>query len=649
MDRRIVIFKILIIAVFVVLIIQAAYLQLIKGEYYYQLSEGNRISLRPISAPRGKMIDRQGHILVNNKLSHNLYLLPNEVSVEHTPQSLLEKLSGLTGIDLATMQKNFLMGEQQRSAAVILKRNIPLEIKVIVEENSDELPGVLVKDSTIRDYVYGELAPHSIGYVGEISLNDLQQFNKLGYDYKGGDVVGITGLEREYEFHLKGRSGLERLEVNSRGEKINSLGIKPPLPGHNLILNLDMELQHYIEGLLQEQFKYLREYAENDPELHTPEGVAAIVLDPNSGAVLAMANIPGFNLNDFAGGISQDRYNQLLYDPLEPLWNDPIKAEVPPGSIFKLVTGTAAVEYLGIKADTEFIDDSGKYYLPNWSRPFRNWHKEGEGELDFVKSIARSNNIVFYDLGYRLYSKYQGEKLAETAREYGLGQQTGIDLPREVAGLVPDGDWKWETRGEGWYPGDSVNLSIGQGDLQTTPIQLINLVSAIANGGKLYRPFLVDQIVNAGGEIVVDYKPRLNRVLPFRDSTLAILREGMYQATNSSYGTAGKQFKDFPIKVAGKTGTAQTGTSRPNHGFFVGYAPYQEPEIAVLVFLEKGNSSAYTLPIAANIFRKYFGLESLEGEEETEPAPSCEEAELNSENQGNLLFQFLYEVFSNGE
>ena len=230
-----------------------------------------------------------------------------------------------------------------------------------------------------------------------------------------------------------------------------------------------------------------------------------------------------------------------------------------------------------------------------------------------------------------------------------MGQQTGIDLPREVAGLVPDGDWKWETRGEGWYPGDSVNLSIGQGDLQTTPIQLINIVSAIANGGKLYRPFLVDQIVNAAGEIVVDYKPRLNRVLPFRDSTLAILREGMYQATNSSYGTAGKQFKDFPIKVAGKTGTAQTGTSRPNHGFFVGYAPYQEPEIAVLVFLEKGNSSAYTLPIAANIFRKYFGLESLEGEEETELAPSPEGAELNSENQGNLLFQFLYEVFSNDE
>lgn len=649
MDKRILLFKIIIISIFALLILRAGQLQLIQGEYYYQLSEGNRISLRPINAPRGKIIDRNNNILVSNKLSYTLYLLPNEVSPDYNVEKLLHKVSELTGLELEFLVRNYQRSiDDSSSSAIVLKRNLSQENYIIIKENSDKLPGLLVKESPIRDYVYGKLAAHVLGYVGEISLEELKRLTRAGYNYNGGDIVGITGLEKEYELYLKGIDGIEQLEVNSRGEKVKSLGTKPPVPGNDLILNLDLELQKYVEDLLEKEFQYLREHARKDPDLYPPTGAAAIVMDPNSGAILAMVSIPNYNLNDFVEGLSIKEYQELVNNPLNPLLNRTTMAAVPPGSIFKLVTGTAAIEYLDVRADTVFYDRSGEFYIPNWSRPYKNWHAGGEGKLSFTRAIARSNNIVFYQLGYRLYNKFRGEKLAETAREYGLGEKTGIDLPEEKDGLVPDAEWKRETRKEGWYPGDSVNLSIGQGGLLTTPLQLIDMISAIANGGVLYKPYLVDKIVSPGGEVIVDFKPEVRSYLPFEKRTLQILRQGMTEVTNAVYengmrGTAARVFKDFPVKVAGKTGTAQTGSSRPNHGFFAGFAPVDKPEVAVLVFLENGNSSGYTLPIAASIFKHYFGIG---GEETVKDDSDKGEKRVKTSNR---LLEFLKEVFSSEE
>lgn len=606
MDRRIFILKILILCILLLLILRAGQLQLIMGDYYYQLSEGNRLSQRPISAPRGWILDRNNNVLVSNKLSYNLYLLPNEVPSNYSVEFLLKKVSELTGLDFDILLENYNRGKGKSSSAIILKRNIPPEDWLIVEENSNDLPGILVKEATIRDYIHGDLAAHILGYVGEITLEELKRLTNAGYDYKGGDIVGRTGLEKEYEIYLKGINGIEQFEVNSSGERIRSLGIRPPVPGNDLVLNLDLKLQEYTEDLLLEHFLYLRKIAEEEPDLFPPAGAAAVIMEPNSGAILAMVSIPGYDLNKFARGISEEEYRKLSTDPLKPLENRPIRYAVNPGSIFKLVTGTAAIEYLGITADTLFTDDDGVYRIGEWE--YRNWHEGGDGELDFAKAIARSNNIVFYELGHRLYNKYKGERLAWTARQYGFGSVTGIDLPGEVVGLVPDNEWKLKAEGTIWYPGNSLHLSIGQ-IVETTPLQLITMVSAIANGGKLYRPFVVDKILGSEGEIVKDIQPEVRRVLPFEKETFRILRQGMIEATNKDYGTASATFKDFPVKVAGKTGTAQTSKTGANHGWFAGFAPVEDPEIAVLVFLEGGNSSRYTLPIAAGIFRQYFGIE----------------------------------------
>jgi len=606
MDRRIFILKLLILCILIILVLRAGQLQLMMGDYYYQLSEGNRLSQRPISAPRGWILDRNNNVLVSNKLTYNLYLLPNEVPPQYTIEFLLQKVSNLTGLDLNILEENYNRGKSKKPSAIILKRNISPEIWVVLEENSNDLPGILVKEATIRDYIHGDLAAHVLGYVGEITLEELKRLTDAGYDYRGGDIVGRTGLEKEYETYLKGINGIEQFEVNSSGERVRSLGIKPPIAGNDLILNLDLELQKYIEDLLFEHFLHLRKIAEEEPDLFPPTGAAAVVMDPNSGAILAMVSVPGYDLNKFARGISDEEYRELSTNPLKPLENRPIRYAVNPGSIFKLVTGTAAIEFLGIKAGTMFFDKDGVYRIGEWE--YRNWHRNGDGELSFTKAIARSNNIVFYELGHRLYNKYKGEKLAWTARQYGFGSLTGIDLPGEVQGLVPDNEWKLKNEGTIWYPGNSLHLSIGQ-IVETTPLQLITMVSAIANGGKLYRPFLVDRIVGPDGEVVKDIQPEVKRVLPFDKETFQILRQGMIEATNQSYGTAAATFKDFPIKVAGKTGTAQTSRTGANHGWFAGFAPVNKPEIAVLVFLEGGNSSRYTLPIAAGIFEKYFGIE----------------------------------------
>lgn len=606
MNNRVNILRIIVVAILIILALRAGQLQLLMGNYYYQLSEGNRLSERPISAPRGKIIDRNNNILVSNKESYNLYLLPNEVPPEFEVEDLLLLLGDITQIDTGLLMSNYQKDGSHSSSAVLLKRNISRETMVIVEENSGNLPGILIEDSSMREYVYGEFAPHLIGYVGEISLDELQGYTADSYNYTGGDIIGKTGLEKEYELFLRGHNGIEQLEVNSRGKKVKTLSIKPPVPGNNLVLNLDLELQQFVERVLEEELYYLREIAEKDSELYPPTGAAAIVMDPNNGAILSMVSKPGYDLNAFVSGLSYEDYNMLKEDPLNPLYNRTIMSQVNPGSIFKLVTGTAAIENLGVRADTIFRDQSGKYTIGEWE--YRNWHTGGEGKLSFTKAIARSNNVVFYQLGHQLYKEFKGEKLAWTARQYGLGSKTGVDLPNEKEGLVPDNDWKWQTQREIWYPGDAVHLSIGQ-KITTTPLQMINMVSAIANNGSLYRPQLVNKVVNTDNELIIDYKPELIRRLPFDNETYDILKRGMTEVTNASYGTASKYFVDFPVKVAGKTGTAQTSATGANHGWFAGFAPVDNPEVAVLVFLEEGNSSAYTLPIAVKIFKEYFGIE----------------------------------------
>ena len=647
MEDRIKIFKIILLIIFAILILRSSQLQIIKGDYFYNLSEGNRTSFRPISAPRGKIIDREGEILVSNKLSHDLYLLPNEIPPEIDIKSLIENIANLTSLKYESLLENYEFSKKNinNRNGLILKRNIDKENMVILLENSEELPGVLVRESSVRDYVYSNTASHIIGYVGEINKSELEKYSTQGISsYNVQDMIGKSGLEKEYESYLKGVDGIRQIEVNNLGEKVQELGTKPPVPGNDIILNVDLDFQKETEKILKEHIERLIEEAENDSERYPPTGGSAIVLNPNNGKVLAMASYPDFDLATFTSGLSEKDYQELAANPLNPMLDRNTMAAVPPGSLFKLVTGTAAIEFLDVNAETEFEDKNGLFYIPQWSRPFRNWHPGGEGKLDFTKAIARSNNIVFYKLGYRLYEQYRGEKLVQTALNYGLGSKTQIDLPEEKSGKVPD--TPINENKSGWNPGDSVNLSIGQGGLLTTPLQLVNYISAIANKGTLYRPYLVDKIVNTNGKMVYNQQPKVLKELDYNKELFDILHEGMEEVTMSSYGTARSTFRDFPISVAGKTGTAQSGTTDVSHGWFGGFAPSDDPQIAVLIFIENGSSSSYALPIAGDIIKEYFNFEDESKEENTAKSKNSNKVAENNSKELEQLDKYISEVFS---
>jgi len=616
-NQRVKYFGMIIILLFIILVGRLFYLQVVLGEKYQELANGNRIDIREIQAPRGKIRAQNGKILISNRLAYTVSIIPEKANDELN--STLQKVSKILNIDFEKMKEK--VNDKLKNKAIILKRDISQKELVIIEERKNELPGVIIDKVPVRDYVYNSFGSHMLGYVGEISASQLKRLSSLGYE--ANDIVGKTGLEKEYEKYLQGIDGRKQIEVNSLGQKIRTLGIDQPISGNDLVLNIDFELQKAIEKYLKNGLKRLRkEMAQGEKNdsssvnegVQPPTGGAVVALNPKTGEVLALASAPEYDLSYFSGGISISKWRALNTNPLRPLFNRAIRSTPPSGSIFKLVTGTAAIEELGITGGSHFYDP-GYYKVGNIK--FENWWTGGQGSLNFIESIAFSNNTVFYKLGHRLYKLDKG-LLQKYAREYGLGSKTGIDLPNEESGLVPDAAWRKKTFDKRinqiWLPGYTINLSIGQGNLRTTPVQLASLVATVANGGTLYSPQIVDKVIDYKGNIVKDFKSEVLNKLPVEDRTLRILQRGMVGVT--TYGTARSAFEDFNFKVAGKTGTAQTGPGKNNHAWFAGYAPASNPQIAIAVFLEYGDSSSNTLPIAKKILRSY--LDSKMKSEEKE-------------------------------
>ncbi len=618
MENRIKFAKIVVVAVFLLLFLRAAQLQIIQGEEYFRMAENNRISIRPVNAPRGRIYSADGDILVSNKLTYNLYYQPNEVSPGMTRSELFDLLAEIIETDRETLESNYFRNQELSGPGdgVLLRRNISVEDMIKVAERNNQLQGIDIREAPLRDYIYDDIGSHIIGHIGEISKQELRDFVEQGRDYTGGDIIGIAGLERQYEEHLMGRRGFEEVEVNNLGHKENLLRSQDPVPGYDLHLTVDWELQLRTETRLEEKHYYLKKLAEEDDEIPEPGGAAAVMMDINSGEILAMGNYPRFDPNKFATGFSNDEYEEIRNDPLQPMLNRNTMFAVSPGSVFKIVTGMAAIENLGINADTTFYDATGEFRIPGWDRPFRNWLNYGEGELDFTRAIGRSNNIVFYELSYELYEEFRGSRLVETAREFGLGVATGIDLPGERAGLVPDGSWKRENLNEGWYPGDTVNMGIGQGYLSTTPLQLLQITAAVANRGNIYQPTMVQKIVDNRGEVIQENNPAAVKELSFAQEAYEIIEEGLLEVTMTDYGTAGSVFRDFPLDIAGKTGTAQLGFGGLSHAWFAAYGPVPDPEVAVVVFIERGDTSQHAAPVAADMLAAYFDLEDEVGETE---------------------------------
>jgi penicillin-binding protein 2 len=630
-------FGIIVVLAFLVLAYQLYQIQVVQYDYYRVAADTNRFRLLSTAAPRGVVYDRNGKILVHNDPSFNVSIVPVDLPSDRQDQ-ILKKLGTLIDAPLDTslesdapdalgslasdVSRSFIspkrkpglleLVDEGRSAdpyaPVLVKTNVPRTIAFVLQERSQEFPGLRVGIDPVRSYPEGELTSHLLGYVGHVPHEQFDAYKARGYEQT--DLVGLSGLELIYEDQLRGQSGQRHVEVDANGNIIRVEAEDQPRPGNNLYLALDVEFQQKVQVALKKGMS-----ARN-----AKQGVA-IAIDPNNGEILALVSIPSYDDNLFAHGIKLTDYQALIQDPLHPLVNHAISGQYPPGSVFKLVAASGALQE-GVIDDKMTLFDPGVIYVPNkyfpddpkLAQPFYNWFRPGFGALPLREAIAQSCDTCFYKLvgGYTDFPTPLGQTLeSDYARLFGFGAASGIDLPGEAPGLVPDPEWKRRTWNEAWVTGDTYNMAIGQGFVLATPMQILNMTATVANGGIVYRPHLVQAIVNAEGTLTNTVASQIIRRLPVDQRNLQIVREGMRGAV--THGTAWK-VNLAQIQVAAKTGTAEYFGPRvngnlPTHAWFTAFAPFDKPQIAVVVFVAGGGEgSEVAAPIAADILRAYFNL-----------------------------------------
>ena len=580
---------------FIILLGRMVYLQLWRGDYYAKQSDGNRLRQSKIIAPRGLILDKDGKELVNNLPGYAVSL---QKQTKYDPE-MLQKLSVL--IDMPLEKINERIKESVNYYEPIrLKSNLPPDMVTKIEEQRRNLPDVLLEVQPIRTYPYKELAVHALGYVGEVSAYEIE--NKLFPNVPQGSIVGKAGLEKSYDKYLRGTDGAFMEEVDVAGNVVQHFDTMKPIPGKNLRLTIDYRLQSALEIFTDQHLSDLRRYG------IAPEARAAAVvaIDPRNGAVRAMVSRPGYDPNLFVNGISSKDWNEINNDRNYPMNNKVISGEYPPGSTFKIVTGSAAFELKKVTLD-ELIYDGGHHPLvPTMG----NAGGEVLGWLDFIKGLAMSDNVYFYELGYRVGI----DNIAKYARIYGFGKPTGIDLEGESSGLVASKQVKREIWNEDWRLGDTFNAAIGQGFNLATPIQLAMMLSVVANGGTKYQPYLVDSVLNGDGSEFAKPQRLAGKHIDISQQTIDYMRMGM-SATTQEGGTA-SYFNALPRKIAGKTGTAENSHGR-DHGLFVAYGPVEDPELVVVCIVEQGGyGSSAAGPIVYKAFEEYFRERGWMPEEE---------------------------------
>lgn len=573
----------ILIGIFVVLICRLVYLQIIAGNYYHSLAEGNRLRAIPIAAMRGIMYDRNGQILVGSRPSFMVTYVPTKESMTDDE---LKELSQLINQPEDKLREKV---QKVKNAYVptVLATDLTQDIVTKIEERRNELPGISVDVQPIRYYPYNEMAAQIFGYVGQIDEEDMKRLE--GQEGVSSITqIGRAGLESYYDDILRGKDGGRQVEVDAAGSPVKEMERKNPVAGHNIHLTIDLNLQQAAEDAMDKQVA-------NGIGTH---GIAAVAIDPNTGAVLAMASRPSFNPNWFTRGITAKEWAQINNNPYHPMENRAIAGEYPPGSTFKLITGSAALELKKVTPD-EMIFDSGRHWLVD----MRNAGGEALGWINFTEALAKSDNVYFYEMGRRVGI----EKLAEYARMFGMGKKTGIALRGEASGLVASEEYKKKTFNQDWYLGDTFNSAIGQGFQLVTPLQAAMIVSEVANGGIQYRPFIVNRIDNLDGTPYKIFAPEQVGTLAVSRSTLDLIREGMRNVTEES-GTAGSLFSGFPVQVAGKTGTAEN-FGGVDHGWFVAYAPFDHPRIVIAVLVEQGGYGGVASgPIVKMMLEEFFHI-----------------------------------------
>lgn len=587
---------------FVVLLGRLVYLQLWRGDYYTAQSDGNRLRQSKIVAPRGLILDKDGKELVNNLPGYAVSL---QKQTEYDPQ-MLERLSKL--IDMPLSEINERIKESRNFyEPVRLRSNLTPDMVTKIEEQRRNLPDVLLEVQPVRTYPFKELAVHALGYVGEVSAYEIE--NKL-FNVPQGSIVGKAGIEKSYDKYLRGTDGAFMEEVDVAGNVVQHFDTMQPVPGKNLKLTIDFRLQSALEKFTDQHLNDLRRYG----IAPGARAAAVVAIDPRSGAVRAMVSRPGYDPNLFVNGISSKDWDKINNDRNYPMNNKVISGEYPPGSTFKIVTGSAAFELKKVTLD-ELIYDGGHHPLvPTMG----NAGGEVLGWLDFIKGLAMSDNVYFYELGYRVGI----DNIAKYARIYGFGKPTGIDLEGESSGLVASKQVKREIWNEDWRLGDTFNAAIGQGFNLATPIQLAMMLSIVVNGGTQYQPYLVDSILNADGSQYAVPKRAEGKHIDISQQTIDYMRMGM-SATTQEGGTA-SYFNALPRKIAGKTGTAENSHGR-DHGLFVAYGPVEDPELVVVCIVEQGGyGSTAAGPIVYKAFEEYFRERGWMPEEKPENEAASE-------------------------
>lgn len=586
-----------VVIVFLVLIARLVWLQLFQGDYYNSLAEGNRLRAIPLAAMRGVMYDRNGQILVGSRPSFMVTYVPTQGKMTDEEANKLSRLLNMPAdkiLEKAGKVKNSYV-------PTVLAQDLTPDVVTKVEERRNELPGISVDVQPIRYYPYDMMAAQIFGYVGQIDEDDMERL-------KGEDGVsnvtqiGRAGLESYYDDVLRGKDGSRQVEVDASGSPVMEVERKNPVQGHNIHLTLDLNLQTALEKAMDAQIA----------QGIGVSGIAAVAVDPNTGAVLAMASRPAYNPNWFTRGITESEWKQINGNPNHPMENRVIAGEYPPGSTFKLITGAAALELKKITPD-EMIFDSGRHWLVD----MRNAGGEALGWINFTEALAKSDNVYFYELGRRVGI----DKLAEYAKMFGMGQKTGIAMRGEAAGLVASEEYKEKNYHQDWYLGDTFNSAIGQGFQLVTPLQAAMIVSEVANGGIQYKPFIVSRIDNLDGTPYKIFAPEQTGTLEVSKTTLDLIREGMRNVAEES-GTAGSLFAGFPVQVAGKTGTAENFSGR-DHGWFVAFAPYDHPRIVIAVLTEQGGFGASSSgPIVRAMLEEFFhiGTADSQNKDAAEPA-----------------------------
>ncbi len=598
--RKFLLLHILVVLLFAILTIQLVRMQVFQGDDYRAEAENNRLRELQVLPMRGLIYDRNHTLLVENVASYSAVIVPADLPAEEEA-AVLTRLEGLLGVPAQEIAQRVRERREDGNPyePMVIKNELDRDTALILKELTSYLPGVDLQVEARRNYLSGELTAHILGYVGRISAEEYAALRDEGYIFN--DQLGKTGIELVYEDILRGKPGKKLAEVDASGRQQDVLDSRASQPGQNVVLTIDLELQRKTADILR-QF------------IGTSDNAAAVVMDVHTGEILAMVSLPTYDNNLFSETLSQEELDALLNEPGKPLVNHAIAEMYAPGSSFKPITGLAALQE-GVATPSTTIVSHGYITVPNQYDPsvvyvFHDW--AALGPLDFYGGISMSSDVYFYYLaGGKQDEGFQGlgeERLARYARSFGLGEPTGVHLPGESAGLVPDARWKERTVSEMWYVGDTYNFGIGQGYLAVTPLQLLDAVVAIANDGELLRPRLVREILDSHGNVVTTLEKAVRQRLPVNQEHLAVMRQAMLQSVTTGVARSARV---AGLAVAGKTGSAEFGPPRADgshdtHGWFVGFAPYENPEIAVVVFVQQGSGFTNAAPAAARIFDYYF-------------------------------------------